>query len=317
MNDQFDAGTPHAEVILTGDHAMPSPVILHASGTVTPQAGCAACGDPDGAPEQSVTRGSAPHVYAIGRIEARFPNLAVEKEFAQAAGRAETVGRSDQQMLHETLSRRENRYLLRQLCWVLDIQGLDSYLVLPRDPVDLDVLLEAIRPVKSANDIDVIIGMRGPIAPAAMCNGLMAPILIFDQIYSFDRTALIAAIPKPDRMTEKQFGPAAEELFTRIMQMTDNMGATDEHRALNYLAMRYPVIYHRAAEQFAGDFSLSSVETRPAAISQIRHMVDVIFSYSNRKTDFREQFYVRVDVTEEFPFLVTKMAPFYEYGGRS
>ena len=32
----------------------------------------------------------ASHVYAIGRIEARFPRLSVEKEFAQAAGRAET-----------------------------------------------------------------------------------------------------------------------------------------------------------------------------------------------------------------------------------
>ncbi len=30
--------------------------------------------------------------------------------------------------------------------------------------------------------------------------------------------------------------------------MTDNAGATDEHRALNYLAMGYPAIYARAAE---------------------------------------------------------------------
>jgi hypothetical protein len=36
-------------------------------------------------------------VYAIGRIEARFPRLSVEKEFAQATGRAETAGQTDQQ----------------------------------------------------------------------------------------------------------------------------------------------------------------------------------------------------------------------------
>ncbi len=30
----------------------------------------------------------------------------------------------------------------------------------------------------------------------------------------------------------------------------------------------------------------------------------VIFSYSNRNTDFTEKSFVRVDVTEEFPFLV-------------
>jgi PatG Domain len=32
------------------------------------------------------------YVYALGRIEPRFPRLSVEKEYAQAAGRAETAG---------------------------------------------------------------------------------------------------------------------------------------------------------------------------------------------------------------------------------
>ena len=36
----------------------------------------------------------------------------------------------------------------------------------------------------------------------------------------------------------------------------------------------------------------------------------MIFSYTNRKTDFTEKFFVRVDVTEEFPFLVTKLSPY-------
>jgi hypothetical protein len=150
-----------------------------------------------------------------------------------------------------------------------------------------------------------------------MCNGLMVPILVFDQIYSFDRATLIKAIPKPEKATAAQFGPAAEELFNRIMQLTDNAGATDEHRALNYLAMRYPAIYSKAAEQFALDFSLTGVEARPSPLSSTRKIVDVIFAYTNRNTDFTEKFYVRADVTEEFPFLATKMSPYYdrEIGG--
>ena len=106
----------------------------------------------------------------------------------------------------------------------------------------------------SPNDLDVVIGLRGPIAPPQMCNGLMVPIVAFDQIYSFDRNALIQAIPKPETITAEQFGPAAEELFDRIMQLTDNAGATSEHRALNYLAMRYPAIYAKAAEEFGRTF---------------------------------------------------------------
>src|SRR5262245_14298825 len=68
------------------------------------------------------------YVYAIGRIEARFPRLSVEKEFAQATGRTETAGQTDQQTFFSVLSRPENRYLARQLCWVLTIQALETYI---------------------------------------------------------------------------------------------------------------------------------------------------------------------------------------------
>ena len=283
------------------------------SPSITPQAGCATCGASGGTTGLSPNgAGMISYVYAIGRVEARFPNLAAEKEFAQATGRTDTAGKTDQQAFHAVLSQRQNRYLVRQLCWVLSIQGLETYLLLPRDPADIDLLVEAIRPAPSPNDIDVVIGLRGPIAPPEMCNGLMVPIVAFDQIYSFDRDALIKAIPKPEKTTAAQFGPAAEELFDRIMQMTDNAGATDEHRALNYLAMRYPAIYAKAAEEFGQAFSLTGVEVRPSPLSSTRNIVDVIFSYTNRNTDFTEKFFVRVDVTEEFPFLVTKMSPYYD-----
>ena len=252
------------------------------------------------------------YVYTIGRIEARFPRLSVEKEFAQATGRAETAGQTDQQAFYNVLSQPENRYLARQMCWVLMIQGLETYIVQPRDPRDFDRLVEAIRPQPSPMDLDVVIGMRGPIAPPEFCNGLMVPIVVFDQVYSFDRDALIKAIPRPEKATEEQFEAAAGEVLDRILQMTDNAGATDEHRALNYLAMRYPGIYAKAAEEFARDFSLTGVEVRPSPLSSTRRVVDCIFSYTNRNTDFTEKFSVRSDMTEEFPFLVTKLSPYYD-----
>ncbi len=252
------------------------------------------------------------YVHAIGRIEARFPRLSVEKEFAQATGRAETAGKTDREAFHEVLCKTENRYLARQLCWVLTVQGLETYVVIPRDPGDLDRLVEAIRPRPSPMDLDVVIGMRGPIAPPELCNGLMIPIVVFDQIYSFDRDALIKAIPRVEKMTETQFEAAAAEVFDRILQMTDNAGATDEHRALNYLAMRYPGIYAKTAEEFTRDFSLSRVEVRPSPLSGTRTILDCIFSYTNRNTDFTEKFVVRCDVTEEFPFLVAKLSPYYD-----
>lgn len=110
----------------------------------------------------------------------------------------------------------------------------------------------------------------------------------------------------------EQSGTVAEELFSRIMQMADNAGATDEHRALNYLASRYPTIYTVTAEAHQRNFALTGVDVRPSRLSGVRNIVDVVFSYTNRQTDVTEQHFVRVDVTEMFPFLVTRMQPFFE-----
>jgi hypothetical protein len=252
------------------------------------------------------------YIYALGRIEARFPTLSVEKEFAQAGGRAETAGQTDQQVFHAVLSKPENRYLVHQMCWVFTVQGLETYLLHPRHPDGFALLVDAIRPVRGLNDIDIVVGVRGPIAPAELCNGLMVPIVGFDQIYSFDHDGFIEAIPKPQNMAPEQFGAAAQEVFDRIMQLADNVGATDEHRALNYLAARYPAVYARAAEEFARDFALTGVETRPSRLSATRRIVEVIFSDTSRNTDFIEKFCAGVDTTEEFLFLRTKLSPYYD-----
>jgi hypothetical protein len=257
-----------------------------------------------------------PYVYAIGTVEPRFPTLAVEKEFAQAIGLAEgTAGLTDREATHSVLSARANRYLVRQLCFVMTIQGVETYILQPRDPADFDVLVEAIRPAPRPTDVDVVIGLRGSVAPPEVCNGLIVPIVSFDQLYSFDVDSLIEGIPRPESIPEgqeEQFRSTAEELFYRIMQLTDNAGATDEHRALNYLAVRDPAIYARTAQAYQDNFSLTGVEVRPSRLSGTRNVVDVIFSYTNRNTDVTEKHFVRVDVTEEFPFLVTKMSPYYD-----
>lgn len=305
--EKEQSATP--SVIATRVPAPGASAPIPAASSIAPQA-CPTCGT---APAANAGGAATPSfVYAIGRIEPRFPRPSVEKEFAQATGRAETAGLTDRQTVQKVLSQRQNRYLARQLCWVMTIEGLETYILFPRDPADLDLLVEALRPTPSPMDLDCVIGIRGPIAPPEMCNGLMVPIVAFDQIYSFDRDALIKAIPRPEKTAAKEFTQAAEELFDRIMQMTDNAGATDEYRALNYLAVRYQAIYTKAAEEFAGNASLSAADVRPSPLSGTRKVVDVIFSYTNRSTDVTEKFFVRVDVTEEFPFLVTKLSAYYD-----
>jgi hypothetical protein len=256
------------------------------------------------------------YVYALGQIQPRFPSLAVEKEFAQVTGRSETQGLTDRQAVQSVLSDRANRYLVRQLCWVFLIAGLETYILMPRDPADFELFVQAVRPEPAASDVDVVVGTRGPLAPPNLCNGLVLPIVGVDQLYSFDRDSLINAIPRPERVTQKddaQFRSTAGEVFDRIMQLVDNAGATDEHRALNYLAVRYPAIYARTTEAYAENSSLTLVEVRPSQLSGARNIVDVVFAYTHRQTDVTEKFFVRLDVTEEFPFLVTKLSPYYDH----
>ena len=271
---------------------------------------CPSCG---AAADYSANGSTAPsYVFAIGRVEMRFPSLAVEKEFAQATGRANTKGLTDRAAAEAVLKERSNRYIARQICWVFTIEGLETYLLVPRDPADYDQLLDAVRPQPSPLDLDVVVGLKGPIAPPEMCNGLMVPIVAFDQIYSFDRDSLIKAIPRPAKASAKEFAPAAEELFDRIMLAADNAGSMDDHRALNYLAVRYPAIYSTAAEMFGRNSSLTGVDVQTSPLSSTRKVVDVIMTFTNRETDVDDKFFTRVDVTEEFPFLVTKMSPYFD-----
>ena len=111
------AGAATGTAVLAAPAAPPSPSTP--SGDPVP---CATCGD-------AGSGGAAPedprYVYAVGRIELRFPSASVEKEFAQAGGRVDTSGMTDSEATQAVLSQREHRYLIRQMCWVMTIEGLD------------------------------------------------------------------------------------------------------------------------------------------------------------------------------------------------
>ena len=176
-------------------------------------------------------------VYSIGKIGFRFPTLSVEKEFQQIVGRTESRDLTDQQLYFNVLSDKQNLYLLRKLCWVFTVESVETYLLVPQYSADLNLFSESLREQSKQTDIDVIIGVKGSLAKPSMCNGLILPIVFAHQIYSFDIDSLVKSIPKPKEITAKEFVPAAEELFLRLVQIADNSGSSDEHRALNYLAV--------------------------------------------------------------------------------
>jgi hypothetical protein len=97
---------------------------------------------------KDISMESMSFIYAIGKIEPRFPSQDIEKEFVQATARTDTSGQTDSQSMNSILSDKSNRYLARQLCWILKIEGIETYLLQPRNSADLDMLIESLRPVK-------------------------------------------------------------------------------------------------------------------------------------------------------------------------
>jgi hypothetical protein len=63
------------------------------------------------------------YVYAFGQIETRFPRPSMEKEVAQATGRAETAGQTNQQAFHQMMQ--------AALPWSLQTSDIRSLMEFP------------------------------------------------------------------------------------------------------------------------------------------------------------------------------------------
>src|SRR5437867_9169158 len=168
--DQPDSATGAPTPVPSGENSTSAASLAPQQLAAAP-APCPTCGPAPASQARS-------YVYALGRIEPRFPSPAVEKEFAQVTGRTETKGKTDREAMQRVLCARENRYLARQLCWVLTPQGLETYLLTPRDSADLDLLVEAGRPTPPPTDLVCRLLLERQKAPPEMCNGLFVPIVL-------------------------------------------------------------------------------------------------------------------------------------------
>ena len=256
------------------------------------------------------------YVYAIGQIEPRFPSISVEREFQLIASHTETKGRSDSQVFRDVVSTPENRYLSRKLCWVFLVSGLETFILVPRQLQDLQLLLSTLSNEPSSEKDAVLIGTKLGLAPEGMCGCLRLPMVVIGHMYSFLRKDFLNAIgtgaaSKPDNSAEPS--TLVEEILERVLQSTDNAGLSAGDRALNFLAIRYPALYQTVATRFNSNFSLAEISTKKSQLGSPREIVDVIFTFRHRQTGFFERVSTRVDVTEEFPFVVTPVTPYIEH----
>jgi hypothetical protein len=255
---------------------------------------------------------AAPFVYSYGHVEPRIPSVGVEKELVQFATRITRSGKDDLAFLRAILADRESRYLARQLCWVFVGYDGDLFVVLPRDLDELDSLVEAFASSREGS-ISVAVG------PAARTTGWTSdagepflPRYAFDQLITFDIDEFVGRVPRAKDVPEESFADTVRTLFTRIVRRADNAGMSDEHRALNYVALRYPALYEAVARAAARSMMLAGpIETLADVTPDGRRVVTVRLPFRGTATDIVERHACRVDVTEEFPFLVSTLKQMY------
>jgi hypothetical protein len=291
-----------------------------------------------GGPQPMVEQGSGVYgrgwsglVYAVGRLAPQFPSLGVEKEFAQLAQGAYQGGLVEMGSLRRVLDAPENRYLGRHLCWVFTAQHVDAFAVLPRDDADVDRLVAVLSPTESEDVVHVVVGRSAPTgAIDSPCAASGLPTVVADQLLAFTLDEFAAALPdadaapgeegpptgdppaRDDDQTRKQFQAVVRDVFTRFTRSADNRGIAEEHRARNYCALRYPNVYHAVLQAYREGKMLVGVDARHSHHAGARRVVSVRLTFRHHRTDVTERYHCLVDVTEVFPFLVTRLQPTFD-----
>ncbi|MFN0128333.1 MAG: hypothetical protein ACKV19_16795 [Verrucomicrobiales bacterium] len=264
----------------------------------------------------------------MGKIEVRFPTIGIEREFQQRESRI-TEGKGAAPSRGERISRvlEANGHLATRVCYLFSAGSVPLYIVVPSGGHLRPDLLRAISLSGTGDYWTVLIGRRGAVAPPSLCGGILAPLVACDQLYSFSMDDWIESLEmrlrpalKSRQVEAKNFKQVARELFDRVVSSTENLGASDAHRALNYLIMQHAGLFLAALER-SGKQVLDKIETRELHGIGTRHLVAVIFTFLDVVTGIPERLFCRVDVTEEWPFIADSnegvrnalgLAPFVE-----
>jgi hypothetical protein len=124
---------------------------------------------------------------------------------------------------------------------------------------------------------------------------------------------LLGILSRFDSSEKKKRGAVPpEKLFQVLVQSADNFGETDEWRALNFLAIRYRPVYELYAQMIQNNYQLESVRVTPSRLWRDKRIVDPIFAFRKRDSGTLEKYFVRLDVSNIYPIIVTELTEFFD-----
>jgi hypothetical protein len=316
-----------------GEHGgVPAPV------PVANPAPCVTCGQVPGQPMGAqqmmpgqntvpgVTRVVGP-VLAVGRVRASFPNLGLQREYAEVAGAdpEALVASSD---LKELISQDEYRYLAHQVCWMFTVQSVDVCVVVPRTAEDVNELVSMT--ADEEDTVHVLLGQPTTTAAAPDCLNDDLPMVSPVQLLSFTIDEFATALAQrydTDRATSETGDVGADgadgtgndprwqgmvrDVFYRLTRRAGTTGFSDEDRARNYVALKDPAVYALIWNALSNGQSLIGIGSREL-VRGGRRLGAVWFSFRHHQTHVVERYETLIDTHNLFCFRAAPLTPTYD-----
>jgi PatG C-terminal/Subtilase family len=296
-----------------GPTAMSGSEVIPAQGP----GGCT-CGAPGGVCSCGDNPAAQPRfIYALGTVDIDFPDQSISEEL-QSVARTHRIVQGPNEPLRDwcfrVLTNPDARYVARKVCWTLRVEHQPAYHLSLVDLFDLPDLISCL--AHPEDDLTLIVGSSS-LVPVEACPGVSAPVLVVDQLSVFKKNNLSAWIKpsglKPlSKAKTKLPHLTATALFDRLVQGADNLGDTDDWRALNYLAVNYQPIYEQYALLRTEGWTLESIKVMKSRLSRERRIVDPVFSFRQIDTGAVHKYFVRVDVTHLFPMIANQLADYFD-----
>ena len=272
------------------------------------------------------------YVLTHGVVQATFPSLSVEKEFFQAINEKDCLpdgidlkasdsvdlwrineAVKDQAFVYKLLSKPENAYIAREMCWTLQpAGGAGAYALHVRDEEDLALFIAALKvDDQTKARVPQLVYGRAAGMPSPECRMQVKTGITVERMLPVTQASVV------DQVLKLQSGydrAKVLELVEQAWPLLVNPGRTDRERAVSWLALQYPQFYaqsyalrYQSQAPDQDGFALSGVE----GMAEENGVMDVRLSYVSRNTNREEYRRCRIDLRGVYPFLVDGLKPFF------
>lgn len=287
-------------------------------------------------PSQLGNLGALDYIYVGGYVRAEFDNLGLEKEFERSFASSneqndKLLFMPDNQIqvlenknwfsdrdycLYKHLSNPKNRYIARQMKWSLINAYRDEMYFLEPNTEQLNTLIDALKPDENSNKckIHTTSDTLTPINVIGSYQITHTEDLPRIHILKLD-TIRQADIVRKIHAQHAGFNDSKlRKVVADLLSLAGNNGDTDQDRALNY-TLKYNLEVYMGAYELIYKHANSHSDRETAQLNNVtvlteicgkRKIAKVIFDFQNVENSIGQHWYCAIDVTHEYPFLLTK-----------